>query len=307
MRRKIIQQKSAYTLTLPIKWVRDHHLEGKAEVEVEEEAEALVIRTEKKVIVETISLTLEKSTPEYYRIMIENHYLKGFDVLNCKITDVKAFSIIQKVVSNLIGFEIIEHREGFCKITATTQPSSEQFGTLLNRCFNIISYSQSLVKEDLARSSFPRLSEIEAQSDDARRFLLFCTRALHKGSITSRREESFLHLLLERLILIEHNHYYLYQKICKITKPKVRPEVKEFYSKACQMFDLFKEMFYKKDMSNFAEINKYWEEMYFHQGHNLFEKCTKEESIVIYHSMHLSKLIFLISQPNITRQNFPEN
>src|SRR3989338_2666410 len=111
MRRKIIQQKSAYTLTLPIKWVRDHHLEGKAEVEVEEEADALTIRAEKKATLETISLTLEKSTSEYYRIMIENHYLKGFDILNCKILDTKAFPIIQKVVSNIIGFEIIDHKE----------------------------------------------------------------------------------------------------------------------------------------------------------------------------------------------------
>ncbi len=307
MRRKIIQQKSAYTLTLPIKWVRGHHLKGKAEVEVEEEADALIIRTEKKPTIESVSLTLEKSTPEYYRIMIENHYLKGLDMLQCKIADSKAFPIIQKVVSNLIGFEIIEHREGFCKIAATTQPSTEQFGTLLNRCFNIISYSQSLVKEDLARSSFLRLSEMEAQSNDARRFLLFCTRALHKGAITSRREESFLHLLLERLIQIEHDHYYLYLKISQSEKPKVRQAVKEFYAKACTMFDLFKEMFSKKDLRNFARINEYWQLMYFHQGQALFEKCTEEESIVIYHAMHLSKLVFLIAQPNITQQNFPSN
>lgn len=303
MRRKIIRQKSAYTVTLPIKWIRDHHLEGKAEVEVEEEADALIIRTEKKATLETASLTLEKSTPEYYRIMIENHYLKGFDMLNCKLTDAKAFPIIQKVVSNLIGFEVIEHKEGFCKIAATTQPSTEQFDTLLRRCFNIILYSQKIVQEDLARLSFHRLSEMQAQSDDARRFLLFCTRALHKGTITSRRDESFMHLLLERLILIEHDHYYLYTKISEMKKLKVRQEVKEFYAKASHMFDLFKEMLYKKDLHNFSEINKDWEEMYFHQGQNLFTGCTKEESIVIYHAMHLSKLIFLIAQPNITQQN----
>lgn len=302
MRRKIIQQKSAYTLTLPIQWVRDHHLKGKAEVDVEEEADALIIRTEKKSTAEAVALTLEKSTPEYYRIMIENHYLKGFDVLNCKIIDRNAFPIIQKVVSNLIGFEIIEQREGFCKIAATTQPSSEQFNTLLHRCFNIISYSQSLVKEDLARLSFSRIAEMEALSNDARRFLLFCTRALHKGTITSRREESFMHLLLERLILIEHNHYYLYKKICGIKHLKLRKEVTQFYGKACAMFNLFKDIFLKKDLRQFAEINNYWDAMYFREGHRLFERCTLEESIVIYHSMHLSKLIFLIAQPNLTQQ-----
>lgn len=302
MRRKIIKQKSAYTLTLPVKWVREHNLKGKDEIEIDEEAHALVIHSEKKPKTETVSLTLEESTLEYYRIMVENHYLKGFDVLNFKYTDSKALPVIQKVVSNLIGFEIVEQRKDFCKIAATTQPSTEQFSTLLNRCFNIISYTQNTVKEDISKLSFPHFFEIEGQSNDARRFLLFCTRALHKTNIANRRDESFMHLLLERLILIEHSHYYLYKKIYKIKNPKVRDEVKHFYNKSCEMFNLFREMFYKKELKNFTEINKDWEEMYFQKGHKLFEKCTKAESIIIFHSMQLSKLMFLVAQPNLALQ-----
>lgn len=304
MKRRIIKQKSAYTLTLPVKWIRDHHLQGKDEVEVDEEAETLIIRTEKRPISEAIAINLEESTPDYYRIMVENHYLKGYDVLNLRYADNNVFPIIQKVVSNLIGFEIVEQKERFCKIAATTQPSTDQFRTLLDRSFNIISYTQHTVHEDLEKLSFPHLTVIEGQSNEARRLLLFCTRALHKGTITSRREESFLHLLLEKLILIEHNHYYLYQKIVKIRNPKVRAEVKSFYGKAEKMFSLFREMFYQKSLHNFAVINKMWMEIYFQEGHKLFEKCTKEESIIIYHTMHLSKLIFLIAQPNLTQQRY---
>ena len=302
MKRRIIQQKSAYTITLPIGWIRDHHLDGKDEIELDEEADTLVIRTQKQPELQTISLTLENSTPEYYRIMVENHYLKGYDVLNLKFNEEQAFSIIQKIVSNLIGFEIVEHKHNFCKIASTAQPSAEQFNTLLQRSLNIITYTQEVVQEDIKKVSFLHRSEIETQSNDVRRFLLFCTRALHKTSITSRKEESFLHLLLERLILIEHNHYYLYQKISAIRNPKVRAEVKTLYYKVCSQFILFKEMFFKKDLCHFARINKEWEEIYFKKGHQLFEKCTKEESIIIYHSMYLSKLMFLISQPNLTMQ-----
>lgn len=299
MKRRIIKQKTAYTLTLPINWIREHNIQPKDEIELEEEADALVIRTEKKPQSEEIDLTLEKSTPNYYRIMIENHYLKGYDIINIKFPEKKTFPIIQNIVSNLISFEILEQKENSCRIGSTTPPSAEQFRTLLNRCFNIISYTQSTIKEDIKKLSFLNLTEIEGQSNDARRFLLFCTRALHKTSITNRRDESFMHLLLERLILIEHNHYYLYKKILQIKNPKIRKEVKEIYNKAIDMFDLFKEMFHKKDLKNFATINKYWEDIYFKEGHKLLTKCTEEESIIIYHSMYLSKLLFLISQPNL--------
>ena len=299
MKRKIIKQKTAYTLTLPISWIREHNINPKDEVEIEEDTDALVIRTEKKPHIEEITLTLEKGTTDYYRIMIENHYLKGYDIINLKFSDRKTFSTIQKIISNLIGFEILDQKENSCKIGATSLPSAEQFRTLLTRCFNIIYFTQNTVKEDIDKLSFPNLLEIETNSSDSRRFLLFCTRALHKISIVSRRNESFMHLLLERLILIEHNHYYLYQKISRIRNPKVRKEVKGIYGKAIEMFNIFKEMFYKKDLKNFAIINKYWEDIYFMEGYKLFDKCTEEESIIIYHSMYLSKLVFLISQPNL--------
>lgn len=58
------------------------------------------------------------------------------------------------------------------------------------------------------------------------------------------------------------------------------------------MFNLFKEMFFKKDLKNFSTINEYWYDIYFKEGHDLLEKCTKEESIIIYHAMYLSKLLF---------------
>ncbi len=302
MRRKIIKQKSAYTVTLPVDWVRAHNLGAKDEIEVDEEADALIMRTEKKPKIEEITLKLEKSTPDYYRIMIENHYLKGFDVLNVEFEDNKALSHIQDTVANLIGFEIIEQKENSCKIAATAQSSPEQFKTLLSRIFNIIAYTQSKIIEDMEKNSFTNLSEIEKQSKDARRFLLFCTRTIHKSSIVPRREESFLHLLLERLILIEHDHYYLYKKMTKMGKQKIRPSVKSIYAKATQMFILFREMFFNKELKNFAKINDLWEEIYFKEGQKLFDKCTEAESIIIYHSMHLSKLIFLIAQPNLTMQ-----
>jgi antitoxin component of MazEF toxin-antitoxin module len=303
MKRRIIKQQTAYTLTLPIKWIRDHNIHSKDEVELEEEADSLIIHTEKRTKVEEISLTLEKSTPDYYRIMIENHYLKGYNILNIKFEDKKTFPIIQQIVSNLISFEILEQKENFCKIGSTTPSSAEQFKTLLNRCFNIITYTQEKIKEDIEKLSFKNLTEIEAQSNDARRFLLFCTRSLHEVNITTRKEESFMHLLLERLILIEHNHYHLYKKISQLKNLKIRKEVKEIYNKSTDMFNLFKEMFHKNNLKNFATINNYWDDIYFKNGHKLMNNCSEEESIIIYHAMNLSKLIFLISQPNFVMLN----
>jgi len=48
MRRRLIKQKTAYTITLPIKWIRDHNLGSQDELEVVEEKSGLLIKTEKR-------------------------------------------------------------------------------------------------------------------------------------------------------------------------------------------------------------------------------------------------------------------
>jgi phosphate uptake regulator len=301
MRRKIIKQKSAYTITLPINWVRGHGLEGKEEVDLEEQGDSLVISTEKQLEPETIEFHLEESTEDYYRIMIENNYLKGYDEVRIDVPDKKALTTIQQVVSNLIGYEVIEQEENHCRISATATPTKQEFKRLLKRVLNIITYTQDTLNKDIAARKFQHKDEIEQLTRDARRFLLFCTRVLHKESITSRRDESFLHLLLERLILIQHNHNYLYRKLCTQNSYEIRKQVAQQYKDATEMYKVFRESLTKKDMKSFAKINQEWKRIYF-EGHDLFQNCTKEESMITYHAMHLSKLVFLISQPNIVLQ-----
>ena len=36
MKRRIIKQQTAYTLTLPINWIKDHNIKPKDEVDIEE-------------------------------------------------------------------------------------------------------------------------------------------------------------------------------------------------------------------------------------------------------------------------------
>jgi len=300
MKRKLISQKTAYTLTLPIEWVRENNLTNADEVDLSIENNSIIISTEKKSKLESTSIDLKDTDNAYIRIMIENPYLKGFDIIQLNYLNSRQFDIIQEVVSNLIGVEIVEQRKDHCKIAQTASPTKDEFETILRRVFNIIKYTNNLIIDDIENGVLNNLNKVDKQTNDVRRFLLFCTRTLHKLNLTSRKNESFYHLLLERLILIQHNQYYLYSKIYdKIgskrlnISEKVIPNLKLSF----EMFDIFTDMFYKKDFANFKKINKYWNKLYFNKTQELFINCNFEESVIIYHTMYLSKLIFLISQP----------
>lgn len=302
MRRKLIKQKSAYTVTLPINWVREHHLDAKEELEFTIDHDRLIIAAAKQPSKKEVSLQLETSTPEYYRIMIENHYLKGYDVLKLSFPE-NAFSYLQKIVANLVGFEIIEQKKNSCVISATANPDRSEFKTLLQRMINIISYTQQLIKEDIEKGILENESVIASQTKDVRRFMLFCTRLLHKESIVPREEESFVHLLLERLILLQNNFYYLYKKLPS-GKISFKKEVQDVFFEVCSMYDLFKKMFLKKDLSFIATIHEQWEELYFSKGPKLMANKSKEESILLYHSLHIAKLLFLLAQPSLVQPKF---
>jgi len=296
MKRRLIKQKSAYTITLPISWIRENNLETKDEINLTREKDSLIISSDKKDVENEISLDLKKGVEDYCRIMIEGSYLRGYNRIIINLESKEQFRYSQKVISNLIGLEIVEQKQNKIIAETTSEPTEEQFQRMLGRVFNIIEYTQDMIKEDFEKSAFRNKKEIKSQSDDTRRLLLFCIRTLHKRRITSREEESFMHLLLERLILIEHNYNYMYQKLSKIKSVNITANCKKQFQRTLEMFSLFKKMFFRKEIGNFSEITKAWEEIYFADS----PSKNTEDSIIDYHLKYLSKLIFLISQPNLT-------
>ena len=300
MKRNIIKQKTAYTITLPIKWVRDHNLEGKEEINIEEQEGKLMLSSEKQTRKKTIKIKLEEINQEYIRIIIENHYLKGYDEIELESQDKKAIKQIQKVVSNLNGMEITTQKNNKYTISQTSKPTGDEVSTLLSRTINIIKYTLEILNENIQGNVYDREEEVEQLTKDVRRFMLFCTRALHKLGIVSREEESFAHLFLERLILIQHNQNYMYKNLSKVQTKFVRKEVIELFKKAKKQFELFVKQCNSQNIKEFAKITRIWEEIY--KEHKIHTKNSIEESIITFHTMVLSKLLFLISQPSLTAQ-----
>jgi hypothetical protein len=299
MKRKITRQKTAYTVTLPIKWIRDHSLEGSDEVEILEDEEGLKITTDNISESKKVSLHLKKGIDHYYRINIENHYLRGDDILEITFEDKDAMNIIQEIVSNLNGFEIVKQKDNYCKIAETAHPTIKEVKTIMDRLLNIIKYTHTVVLEDIIKNKFDNQKLLDQLISDTRRFSLFCRRAIHKQALISRIEEVFADLLLERLVITNYDNYFLYQKLNKIkSDEKINKEVISLYEKSGKLYELFYKMYHKSNTKEFTEINHLWNKIYFDEGPKLSNKCNEKEFAVIYHSMAYSYIVFLMAQPN---------
>ncbi len=305
MKRKIIRQKSAYTITLPVKWIREYNLEKAPDVDVTEQNNELVITAQKRAVASKVDLRLEKGIPDYYRTMIENQYLRGTDVLEISFADAGAIVTIQDVVSNLIGYEIVDQRKNWCRVSQTAMPTMDEVATIERRFFNVIAYGRDVLAQALHTETFNQMAVMDKFISDCRRYNLFCRRAIHKASAVSRTDEVFLDMLNERLVIAAYHHYYIYSKIIALQSnkrsekgQKIRKSVLALFTLSASTFDMFMTMYNKQDMTLFSKINDAWQRIYFHDAQKLLAGCNEKEAIIISHAMAHAFEISLVAQPN---------
>lgn len=303
MKRKLTKQKSAYTVTLPINWVRENNLNGSDEIEVTEQGNDILVSGSPNVKRATKELSFTNEKEHFIRILIENEYLRGTHELKINYNSSKTFSIIEKVVDNLIGFEVTEVTENKCIVSETAMATEKEFESLLKRLLQSISSGIEFMIETFSKNNFEDIKTIEKIMDNTRKFSLFCRRVIHTSRIVTRQNETFFDLLHERLVILNYENYFMFLRLSKMKKEKINKDVLDFYNEVKKTYGLFKEMLIKKTNKNFEAINEIWETNYFTRGPKLLEKSNPYERIVLVHSINMIYLIFLIAQPNTTLVN----
>src|SRR3990167_7040559 len=101
MRRKIIKQAGqAYTITLPIDWVRKHKLDAGSEIDLAVLEKSLVISTTSAVLGEKVTLDVKNWQGRIIRNYIIALYAKGVDEITIN-SDKDISSEITKALNNI--------------------------------------------------------------------------------------------------------------------------------------------------------------------------------------------------------------
>ena len=111
MKRKIIKQANqAYTITLPIEWIRSNNLSEKTEVDLEIKEKTITITTNSKSKEEKISLEVENFEIKEIAAIINALYAKGIDEITFK-TSKEISSELIKILNPNIGYALTEHKK----------------------------------------------------------------------------------------------------------------------------------------------------------------------------------------------------
>ncbi len=122
MRRKLIKQGAGgYTISLPIKWVRDHGLEPGEEIDLVEEGNALkVLSTHPNLSIKSTTLVVEKASFKFYRSMIGGLYRAGYDEIRVEFKDSSVLLELQKTIDLLPGYELLDIMKHSCLVKNTS-------------------------------------------------------------------------------------------------------------------------------------------------------------------------------------------
>ena len=117
MKRKLIKQgKGSLTISLPKEWIDYHELNPGDSIDVNEEGNDLVIKSDSKKTLKGTEIKLDYQSKESYRSLIGSLYRGGYDIINVKFDDNKILDNLQKAVESIYGFELMYIEKDSCVI-----------------------------------------------------------------------------------------------------------------------------------------------------------------------------------------------
>ncbi len=282
MKRKMIKQGGGgFTVYLPKKWADKNKLSQGDEIEIEEIGKDLIIHPSKSKKSFETKITLTNITESSIRTAITNAYRKGYEKIEVLLKDKKQLELLNEIIkTKLIGFEIIKKEGNKCTIENITEPSKEQFETILKKVFLNIDELFSITKKRLNGENNGIHEDYNEIEERIMKYDNFCRRIILKERIITSNPELFWSFL--SLVMYANREIY---HLNNLIKKKFHPskELIDILNGAHKMFKLVEEAYFKKKIENLGEIHQLEKELIYKKVYKFLETKTGEENKIVYH------------------------
>jgi hypothetical protein len=158
MKRRIIKQKDSFTVTLPIKWIRDNQLEN-AEINLLQEDNQIIIQpTDVEKQLRKTDVTFEDA--ERARSIIGGLYRAGYDEINVKFSNPKIIPKLQEAVNSLYGLEMFDIDDKGCTIRTIYKLEKTELESHFGKMIHILKTMQTIIVDDIKRKKLDSKDEL---------------------------------------------------------------------------------------------------------------------------------------------------
>lgn len=253
MKRKIIKQANqAYTITLPIDWVRSNGLEAGGELEIKTSEKSLTFHTDSHSKPKKVNFNVENLEERTIVNSIVSSYAQGIDEIVLSSSKDISGSIM-RALNNIIGFALISEDKGEYVIKEINSGNYQHIDEIFKRVFQIIlSFFDSAIN-DVFGPQKENLDSMRLRDVEVNKFCLFLQRAINKSSYSDviKSRAIFTYSFALEKISDEIERFWRANIKYKPTKPK---ELKLLADISSDGLDKAFEIFYQSSPKLMEEL-----------------------------------------------------
>ncbi len=182
MIRKVIKQANqAYTITLPIEWVRANNIDKKPEINIEMQDRSLVVSNIHEVSLKKAEIILEQNDSIALARKVCALYAKGIDEISISSKEDIHAAILEST-SELIGYALVSQNKNNYVIKDIGGGNYSDLDEIFKRVFQMVLMFYDSAITDIFGKGVETLSGLDKRDAEINKFCLFLERAINKMS-----------------------------------------------------------------------------------------------------------------------------
>ena len=242
MKRKVVKQAGgAYTITLPIEWVRDNGIKKGCEVDLKINGKSLHIRNEGDVKVKKIKINVSGFNFKKVYLHLNSLYSAGFDEIEV-VSDKDISSLLVRAVDSLLGYALVSSCEGKCVLKDIGGGGNADLNEIFKRVFQAVLQFYENCIDDIFGEEKETQEGSSMRDKEINKLCLYLERSINKMSFGNSTYERSLFTYAFELERIADNIIRLWRANI-IDKPKKSGKLNDLALDVKKMlansFDLF--------------------------------------------------------------------
>ena len=183
VRRKIIKQANqAYTLTLPINWIRENNLNKKdSEVDVSVQDKSLTVTNTGGISIKKFKFSLDNTNERALWTRFNALYAKGIDEIEIS-SNKEISSIIIESITQTLGYALVSQSKGIYVVKDIGGSNYSNIDEIFKRVFQMVLMFYDSAIEDIFGKEKETRESLSKRDEEINKFCLYLQRAINKMS-----------------------------------------------------------------------------------------------------------------------------
>jgi phosphate uptake regulator len=211
MKRKVVKQgTSTLTISLPSKWVGKFNLQSGDDVHVEEKDNSLLISCSNPHAIDKKTINASELGPLVNRTIL-GAYITGHDEI--KLISQDKLSDLRRVLTELVGFEMIEEGSNYCILRDISGSSDKEFDNLYRRSFLLLKTAAEESEGFVSSNDMDGLNGLISRDQEVNKFTNTCLRHLNKRGYKEFTKTQMVFTVVQKLEEIGDEYKALFSRM----------------------------------------------------------------------------------------------